>query len=102
MHLKIGDEVVVTAGNHKGQRGKVTHLLKAEDRVIVEGVNLREKHLPRTQANPQGGTVEREFPLHASNVLVWSDKANKGVRTKVVDEKGKKVRVGIPCGTKFD
>ncbi len=102
MHLKVGDEVVVTAGNHKGQRGKVTHLLKEEDRVIIEGVNLREKNLPRTQANPQGGTIEREFPLHISNVLLWSDKANKGVRTRIADEKGNKVRVGIPCGTKFD
>ena len=43
MHLKIGDEVVVTSGNHKGQRGKVTHILREENRVAVEGVNLREE-----------------------------------------------------------
>ncbi len=102
MHVKIGDDVVVTNGNHKGQRGKVTQLFREEDRICVEGVNLREKNLPKTQANPQGGTIEREFPIHVSNVLLWSDKVNKGVRTQIVDEKGKKVRVGIPCGTKFD
>jgi large subunit ribosomal protein L24 len=102
MHLKVGDEVVVTSGNHKGQRGKVAHIFREEDRVTVEGVNLREKNLPKTQANPQGGTIEREFPIHVSCVLLWSVKADKGVRTRMAGEKGKKIRVGIPCGTKFD
>lgn len=102
MHLKNGDEVVVIAGNHKGKRGKVLNLLKEEDRVVIEGVNVREKHLARTQQNPQGGSVEREFPVHASNVLLWSDKAKKGVRTRIEGSGRDKVRVGIPCGTKFD
>lgn len=102
MHLKTGDEVVVTTGNHAGSRGKVLRLLKKEDRVIIEGVNMREKHLAQSQQNPQGGSVEREFPLHMSNVLIWSEKAKKGVRTRIETVNGKRVRVGVPCGTKFD
>jgi large subunit ribosomal protein L24 len=102
MHVKTGDEVVIISGNHKGQRGKVLRILKKDQRVVVEGVNVREKVLQKTQANPQGGTVENEFPIHASNVLLWSEKANKGVRTTLTDAKGKRIRVGIPCGTKFD
>lgn len=102
MHVKRGDEIVVVAGNDKGKRGRVLRVLPRENRVLVEGVNVRVKHLRKTPANPQGGRIERESPISASNVLLWSDKAGKGVRTKVEDAKGAKVRVGIPCGTKFD
>lgn len=102
MHVKQGDEVQVIAGNSKGSRGKVMRVIDKTDRVLVEGVNVRVKHLQKTQANPEGGKVEREFPIAASNVLLWSEKAGKGVRTKTVLEGGKKIRVGVPCGTKFD
>lgn len=102
MHLKSGDQVVVTAGNSRGKRGKILRVFPRLNRVIVEGVNLHVKHLRKTPANPQGGRVEVEMPLNASSVLLWSDKAGKGVRTRIKEEKGKKVRVGVPCGTKFD
>ena len=102
MHVKKGDEVVVLAGNERGKRGRVLRVVTEKNRVVVEGVNLRTKMLPKTTANPQGGEVEREVPIAASNVLIWSEKAGKGVRTKTVVEGGKKSRVGIPCGTKFD
>lgn len=101
-HVKSGDQVVVVAGNEKGKRGRVLKMLAVENRLVVEGVNLRTKHLQKTQANPQGGKVEREMPIPVSNVLLWSDKAQKGVRTRIEDNNGKKVRVGIPCGTQFD
>lgn len=68
MHVKKGDEVVVLAGNDRGKRGTVKQVLPRANRVVVEGVNIRTKHLRRTQQNPQGGRVEREFPIHASNV----------------------------------
>ncbi|MCP4094461.1 MAG: 50S ribosomal protein L24 [Planctomycetes bacterium] len=102
MHIKQGDEVQILAGNDKGKRGKVMKVIDKTDRVLVEGVNIRVKHLQKTQANPEGGKVEKEFPIAASNVLIWSEKAGKGVRTKSVIEGDKKIRVGVPCGTKFD
>jgi large subunit ribosomal protein L24 len=102
MHIKTGDEVVVISGNHTGKRGKILRIQKKEDRVYIEGVNVREKALARTQQSPQGGTIEREFPIHISNVLLWSEKAKKGVRTRMEGTGRDKVRVGVPCGTKFD
>ncbi len=103
MVLKRGDEIIVIAGNDRGKRGKVLHVHSGPaGRILVEGVNIRVKHLRKSTANPQGGRVEREMPIHASNVLLWSSKAGKGVRTRLVEEKGRKVRIGIPCGTKFD
>ncbi|MFQ5749271.1 MAG: 50S ribosomal protein L24 [Planctomycetota bacterium] len=102
MYLKRGDEIVVIAGNDRGKRGKVLHVDSGAGRILVEGVNVRVKHLRKSTANPQGGRVEREMPIHVSNVLLWSSKAGKGVRARIVKEKGRKVRIGIPCGTKFD
>jgi large subunit ribosomal protein L24 len=102
MHIKEGDEVQILSGNDKGKRGKVMRILKKTDKVLVEGVNMRVKNLQKTQANPEGGTVEKEFPIAISKVLLWSEKAGKGVRTKTVVEDGKKFRVGVPCGTKFN
>ena len=101
MHLKKGDDVVVISGNHKGQRGQVQALDKVKGRVTIEGVNVREKRIPKTQANPQGGSVDVATSIAASSVLLWSEKAGKGVRTHIEGEGKSKVRVGIPCGTKF-
>jgi large subunit ribosomal protein L24 len=72
------------------------------ERVIVEGVNNQVKNLKKTQQNPEGGRLEVEMPIAMSNVLLWSEKANKGVRTKTETSDDKKIRVGVPCGTKFD
>ena len=68
--LKTGDEVVVIAGAHKGQRGRILSFLPAKNRVIVEGVNIRKKHEPKSQENPEGSISEREAPLHRSNVML--------------------------------
>ncbi len=66
--IKKGDEVVVISGDHKGSKGKILQVLRAKNRVIVEGVNLTKKHERKTQDNPQGSIVERESPIHYSNV----------------------------------
>ena len=66
--LKKGDEVVVIAGDHKGNVGKILEVIRSNNRVIVEGVNLVKKHERKTQDNPQGSIVEREASIHFSNV----------------------------------
>jgi large subunit ribosomal protein L24 len=66
--LKKGIEVVVTAGDHKGSKGKILQILRCKDRVIIEGVNLVKKHERKTQDNPQGAIVEREASIHISNI----------------------------------
>jgi large subunit ribosomal protein L24 len=67
--IKAGDEVVVIAGNSRGSRGKVMQVLPKTERVLVEGVNKRKHHEKKSQENPDGAIVERESPIHISNVM---------------------------------
>ena len=91
--IKKGDEVIVTAGKDKGRRGNVLNLL-ANDKVLVEGVNMVKKHAkPNPMKGEQGGIVSKEMPLHRSNVMLFNPATNKGdkVGIKTLDD-GKKVR----------
>lgn len=96
--LKSGDEVIVIAGKDKGKRGKITKVITHEgkgDRFLVSGVNRIKKHVkPNPQMNVQGGIVDREAPIAASNVAIFNPEANKGDRVgfKVLED-GRKVRV---------
>ncbi|MAS95915.1 MAG: 50S ribosomal protein L24 [Verrucomicrobiales bacterium] len=71
-HVKKNDEVVVISGNHKGETGKVLQVFPHKSQVIVEGVRLIKKHARRTQDRPEGGIVEKEGPIHISNVKLAS------------------------------
>lgn len=71
--LKSGDTVKVIAGDHKGSEGKVLSIVKDEDRVLVEGVNLVSKHTKPNAQNPQGGITKKEAPIHISNVMLLED-----------------------------
>lgn len=66
--VKKDTEVIVISGEHKGKRGKVLEVLRDSQRVIVEGVNLRKKCVKKTQENPKGSIIEKEMPIHYSNV----------------------------------
>ncbi|NTV92539.1 MAG: 50S ribosomal protein L24 [Chlorobiaceae bacterium] len=68
LHVKKNDTVVVISGNDKGKTGKILRVFPVKGRVIVEGVNIRKRHMKPTQGNPQGSIIEREFAIHASNV----------------------------------
>lgn len=91
--IKKGDDVIVIAGKDKGLRGQVVRLLK-DNRVIVEGVNLVKRH---SKANPMrgtaGGIIEREAPIHLSNIMLFNANTNKGDRIgfRSLDD-GRKVR----------
>ena len=108
MQVKAGDTVVVIAGANKyttdkkgnltPTTGKVLKVFPKTNKVLVEGVNKVKKHKKPTQANPDGGIVEEEAPIDASNVMLLNPKTNKGVRVgiKVVEDKNgktKKIRV---------
>jgi large subunit ribosomal protein L24 len=69
-HVKKGDVVQVITGNHKGATGKILQLLPKKQQVLIEGVRLIKKHVRRSQDNPQGAIIEREGPIHVSNVKV--------------------------------
>lgn len=97
-HIRKDDEVIVTAGTDKGTRGRVVQVLTGEDRVIVEGVNVRRKHVKPTQSNPQGGVVSVSMPIHISNISPV-DKNKKATRVRFETNKdGEKVRVAATTG----
>ena len=97
MNLKVGDKVVVIAGSNKGKEGKITKTLKAENRVIVEGVNIVKKH-KKGNGQETGGILEVEAPIHASNVMLIDPKTKKRTRIVHTIEKDKKVRVATKSG----
>ena len=97
-HIRKGDTVIVTAGNDKGLTGEVLRVMPEDSRVVVQGVNIRSKHLKPTQANPQGGIVRREMPIHISNVspVVGGKPTRVRFETKA---DGSKVRVAVRDGS---
>jgi large subunit ribosomal protein L24 len=96
-HIRAGDTVVVTAGNDKGAIGEVLRVLTDNNRVVVQGVNVRVKHLRPTQQNPQGGRIQREMPIHISNVSPAVDGKPTRVRFETKKD-GSKVRVAVRGG----
>ena len=77
-HVKKGDNVVVISGNHSGKSGKILQVLVKKDQVLVEGVRIIKKHAKKSQDRPQGGIIEREGPIHISNVKVHRKGARAG------------------------
>ena len=98
-HIRKGDMVIVTAGSDKGRQGRVLRVITDKDRVVVEGINVHRKHRPR-QNNPQGGAVDRELPIHISNVSPVVD--GKPTRVRFENRKdGSKVRVAAKGGAQL-
>ncbi len=96
-HVRKGDNIIVTAGSSKGKQGKVLRVVTDKDQVVVEGVNIRSRHVKPSQANPQGGIVHKEMPIHISNVSPIAD--GKPTRVRFVTRKdGSKVRVAARNG----
>lgn len=94
MNIKKEDTVIVIRGPQKGVRGRVLRTYPKEDRVLVEGVNVVKRHTRPNRSNQQGGIVEKEAPIHVSNVMAWCEGANapsKIVRKRLED--GTRVRV---------
>jgi large subunit ribosomal protein L24 len=99
MKVIKNDTVLVISGNYKGKKGKVLKVFPKEQRVVVEGVNFIKRHTRPTQKNQQGGILEREAPVHISNLMVVCPKC--GVPSRIgrkILEDGKRVRVCSSCG----
>lgn len=93
--LRKGDEIIVIAGKDKGKRGTVTRMVADKDRVVVEGINTVKKHQkPNPAVGVPGGIVEKEMPLHISNVAIFNPATGKADRVgiKILDD-GRKVRI---------
>ncbi|MGE0479701.1 MAG: 50S ribosomal protein L24 [Phycisphaerae bacterium] len=80
--IRKDDVVVVISGDNKGARGKVLRVLRDKQRVVIEGVNMVYRHLRRTRNSPQGGRVQKEAPIHLSNVMPLDPKTGRGTRVR--------------------
>ncbi len=101
MNFKKGDKVNVIAGKDKGKNGKILYVLK--DKVVVEGVNIVKKHQKPTAQNQTDGIVEREHPIHISNIMMADPKTGKSTRIgHEIDKNGKKVRISKKSNEKID
>lgn len=99
LHIKKGDNVVVIAGNYNGREGKVLEVIRATEKAIVEGVNMVKKHTKPNAAHPQGGIVEKEAPIHISNLMLKDPKTGKPTRIgRRLNDKGKLVRYSKKSG----
>jgi large subunit ribosomal protein L24 len=103
MKIRKNDNVMVIAGNARGKRGKVLKVYPEKQRVIIEGVNIMKRHTRPSQKNPQGGIVQREAPIHVSNVMLLDAKTNEVTRTgvKIVNDPstGRKKRLRVSKAT---
>ncbi len=101
LKIKTGDNVVVISGASKGATGKVMKVIIDKNRAIVEGVNMIKKHTKPSAENPQGGIVEKEAPIHVSNLALVDPKSGKPTRVGYKVEGEKKVRYAKKSGEIF-
>jgi large subunit ribosomal protein L24 len=102
MRLKRGDEVRVIAGQFRGSEGKIMAVYPETNRVVVENVNLTKKAQRPTQENPRGGFIEREAPIHASNVQLLDPQTGEPARIGYKFENNQKIRVSVKSGAQLD
>lgn len=103
--IRKGDSVVVISGKDKGTVGEVIRVLTSEDRVVVQGVNLRTKHQAQTQSGGKtipSGMIEFEAPIDISNVMLVDPKDGKPTRVRIERKDGKPIRVSKRTGTPLD
>ena len=101
VHVKKDDVVIVISGDDKGKKGKVLRVSNKEGKVLVEGVNMVKKHVKPRKQGDEGGIMTVEGALYADKVQLFCSKCNKGVRVKMKDVDGKKIRVCAKCGAEL-
>jgi large subunit ribosomal protein L24 len=99
--IKKGDQVVVTTGRDKGRRGEVIEVRRTENRVLVQGCNIVKRHTRATQDNP-GGIINKEAPLHISNVSLIDPDSGQTTRVGYEVKDGKKIRIARRSGKALD
>jgi large subunit ribosomal protein L24 len=97
-HIKSGEQVMVITGADKGKTGRVLRVLTGKDRVVVEGINRVWKHVRPSQRSPQGGRIQKDAPIHISNVMPLDPTTGKGTRVKFEEKDGVKHRIAVGSG----
>lgn len=101
--LRSEDPVIVITGKDKGKKSKIVKLVRKNETVYVENINMVKRHMKPNQFNPDGGIVEKEMPIDISNIMYYCKKCDKGVRLGVKAlETGQKIRFCRSCGETID
>src|SRR5688500_20363954 len=100
-HIKAGDTVVVTTGADKGKTGRVLRVVTDKDRVVVEGINRVWKHVRPSQRNPQGGRIQKDAPIHLSNVMPLDPASGTGTRVQFQNSDAEKRRAPVSGGAEL-
>ena len=95
LHIRKNDIVEVICGDHRGARGKVLRIDPKHGEVVVEGVNMVYRHVRPTRRNPQGGRVQKEAPIHMSNVLPYDSAKGKGLRVHFESREDRSRQVAV-------
>ena len=97
---KKGDEVIVRVGKDKGKTGTISKVINSSDKIVISGINISKKHQKASQYS-KGGIIDKEMPMHISNVLAYDSKNKKYSKVGFKIEEGKKVRVLKSSGEKY-
>ena len=97
---KKGDEVIVKVGKDKGKIGKISKVITSNEKVVITGVNVSKKHQKPSQ-DSKGGIVDKEMPIHVSNILAYDAKSKKSSKVGFKIEEGKKIRILKSTGEKY-
>ena len=95
--LRIGDTVIVNNGTEKGKKGKVLSVLKKENKVVVQGINVRTKHVKAKKQGQESGIIKRESAINVSKVNYFCPKCEKGTKIGIKIEDGKRTRICRKC-----
>ena len=98
MHVRKGDRVRVIRGDDAGKEGPVLRAIPSENRVVVEGINMRKRHMRPSSTNPEGGIVTFEAPVHASNVMLLDPDGDPTRTRRRLDADGRKERISVRTG----
>ncbi len=101
MRIKKGDNIIVISGKYKGKEGKVIKAIPTQDKVVIEGVNIKKKHMRPKKSGQKGQIVEIAAPLHVSNVQIIDPKDKKPTRIAMKIVGGKKIRVSRRSGAEL-
>ena len=99
--IRRGDMVQVISGKYKGAKGRVLVVMPSDDKVVVEGINVKKRHVKPNAKMPQGGVMEREAPIAVCKVMPIDPSTGKPTRVRIKVEDGKKVRVAVKSGAQI-
>jgi len=98
MKLRRGDKVLIIAGRERGKTGVIERVWPKQNKILITGINRVKKHLKKSPKNPQGGIIEKELPLQASNAMLLDPKTSKPTRLGIKLEGNKKLRLSRQSG----